>query len=85
VFVNLPAEDTVCRGYEYPFKKRLLKAVAELGMPMIDLEPPLRSFVKRYAYMPLFSEWPCGGHFSETGYAVLYETLRDYLQNMTHD
>lgn len=83
VFVNLPAIATVCRGYRYPLKDEVIGTAVALGLPVVDLEPPLREFAVQYSPGVVFAEWHCGGHFSEAGYEVIHRVLRDYLREMS--
>lgn len=81
VFVHLPAIGPVCRGTQYPMRDRVIEEVARLGLPIVDLDKPLRDFAIAYSPGVAFSEWHCGGHFSEAGYEVIHRVLRDYLKS----
>jgi hypothetical protein len=80
VFVNIPAQETVCHGIDHPLKKPLLDFVAQSGVDVIDLEQDYREAVKTIGRENIFAVPPCGGHFSERGYKIIGDRLLQYLQ-----
>ena len=80
VFVNIPAQITLCDGIEHPWKKEVLKFVVEAGGDVIDLEKDYRRAVKTMGRETLFAVPPCGGHFSEAGYKLIGDRLVQYLE-----
>jgi hypothetical protein len=70
VFVNIPAQVTLCDNVEHPSKKKLLDFVAGTGVDMIDLEKDFRNAIMRVGREQLFTDPPCGAHFSEAGYQI---------------
>jgi hypothetical protein len=80
VFVNIPAQATVCNGVDHPLKRPVLDFVARSGVDVIDLEQDYRSAVTRLGSEAIFAVPPCGGHFSERGYKIIGDRLIEYLQ-----
>jgi len=80
VFVNIPAQATVCNGTDHPMKKPLLDFVAQSGVDVIDLEADYRNAVGTIGRENVFAVPPCGGHFSERGYRIIGDRLLQYLQ-----
>lgn len=79
VFVNIPAQDTLCSGVEHPWKKEVLKFALQTGVDVIDLERDYRRAIKTIGREAVFAVPPCGGHFSEAGYKVIGDRLVQYL------
>jgi hypothetical protein len=80
VFVNIPAQATVCNRVDHPWKKPLLDFVAQSGVDVIDLEQDYRDAVRTIGRENIFAVPPCGGHFSERGYKIIGDRLLQYLQ-----
>jgi hypothetical protein len=80
VFVNIPAQPTVCNGMNHPLKKEVLDFVARSGVDMIDLEDDFKEAVRTLGREAIFAVPVCGGHFSERGYKVIGDRLVAYLQ-----
>jgi hypothetical protein len=80
VFVNIPAQATVCNGVNHPLKKPVLDFVAQSGVDTIDLEEDYRSAIAKIGREKIFAVPPCGGHFSERGYKIIGDRLLQYLQ-----
>src|SRR5215211_677689 len=80
VFVNIPAQGTVCNGVNHPLKKPVLDFVAQSGVDVIDLEQDYRDAITTIGREKLFAVPPCGGHFSERGYKIIGDRLLNYLQ-----
>jgi hypothetical protein len=80
VFVNIPAQMTLCNGIEHPLKRRVLDLVLQTGVDVIDLEQDFRNADKMVGRDALFAVPPCGGHFSETGYKIIGDRLLQYLE-----
>jgi hypothetical protein len=78
VFVNIPAQGTICNGTDHPLKKPVLDFVAQNGVDIIDLEQDYRTALKTIG-REIFAEPPCGGHFSERGYKIIGPRLLKYL------
>lgn len=79
VFVSIPAQGTVCDNIEHPLKKQVRKLVAQSGVDIIDLEKDVRSAIVRLGREAVFAVPPCGGHFSEAGYRILGDRVRQYV------
>jgi hypothetical protein len=79
VFVNIPAQLTVCDHVEHPWKQRVLEFVLNTGADFIDLEQDFRNAERTAGPEKLFAVPPCGGHFSETGYKMVGDRLVEYL------
>jgi hypothetical protein len=80
VFVNIPAQVTVCNGVNHPLKKPVLDFVAQSGVDVIDLEQDYRDAIGTIGREKIFAVPPCGGHFSELGYKIVGDRLLNYLQ-----
>jgi hypothetical protein len=80
VFVNIPAQATVCDGATHPWKKPVLDYVAQTGVDTIDLEKDFRNAILQHGREQVFAVPPCGGHFSELGYKVIGDRLLQYLE-----
>ncbi|MFL4980957.1 MAG: hypothetical protein ACJ8FV_21005 [Xanthobacteraceae bacterium] len=80
VFVNIPAQVTVCNGVNHPLKKPVLDFVAQSGVDVIDLEQDYRDAIRTIGREKIFAVPPCGGHFSELGYKIVGDRLLNYLQ-----
>ena len=80
VFVNIPAQATICQGMDHPLKKPLLDFVAQSGVDVIDLEQDYRDAIRAFGRENIFAVPPCGGHFSERGYKIIGDRLLQYLQ-----
>jgi hypothetical protein len=80
VFVNIPAQSTVCNNVNHPLKKPVLEFVARSGVDVIDLEEDYRNAIKAIGRENIFAVPPCGGHFSERGYKIIGDRLLKYLQ-----
>jgi hypothetical protein len=79
VFVNIPAQVTVCDGVTHPWMKPVLDFVAQTGVDTIDLEKDFRNAMLQHGREQVFAVAPCGGHFSELGYKVIGDRLLQYL------
>jgi hypothetical protein len=79
VFVNIPAQATVCDGATHPWKKPVLDFVTQTGVDTIDLEKDFRNAILQHGREQVFAVPPCGGHFSELGYRVIGDRLLQYL------
>jgi hypothetical protein len=80
VFVNIPAQLTLCDGVIHPWKKPVLDFVAQTGVDTIDLEKDFRNAILQHGREQVFAVPPCGGHFSELGYKVIGDRLLQYLE-----
>ena len=80
VFVNIPAQGTLCDGVTHPWKKPVLDFVAQTGVDVIDLEKDFRNAMLQHGREQVFAVPPCGGHFSELGYRVIGDRLLQYLE-----
>jgi hypothetical protein len=80
VFVNIPAQGTVCDGITHPWKKPVLEYVIQRGVDVIDLEKDFRNAMLKHGREQVFAVPPCGGHFSELGYKVIGDRLLQYLE-----
>jgi Pgp3 C-terminal domain len=79
VFVNIPAQGTLCDGVEHQWKSPLLDFVARTGVDIINLETDYRNLITKIGREAVFAVPPCGGHFSEIGYKVIGDRLVQYL------
>jgi len=80
VFVNIPAQATVCDGATHAWKKPVLDFVAQTGVDTIDLEKDFRNAILQHGREQVFAVPPCGGHFSELGYKAIGDRLLQYLE-----
>jgi hypothetical protein len=58
---------------------RVRALVAEAGVDFVDLEADFKVTARFAGPSILFSEPPCGGHFSERGYQLVADRLLEYL------
>jgi hypothetical protein len=80
VFVNIPAQATLCEGVDHPWKNLVLNFVKETGVDVIDLEKDFRKAVNTIGRAKIFAVPPCGGHFNEVGYKIIGDRLLQYLE-----
>lgn len=79
VFVNIPAQGTVCDGVVHPLKQPVFDFVKQTGVDFIDLETDFRNAVAIVGPEALFADPPCGGHFNKAGYKIIGDRLMEYL------
>lgn len=83
VFVNIPAQETICRGSDIAMRHEVIDSARTLGVDVIDLENDLRWAALDRGTAVVTADGSCGGHFSEVGYDVIYNRLNQYLQRRT--
>jgi hypothetical protein len=80
VFVNIPAQATLCEGVNHHWKNQVLNFVKGTGVDVIDLEKDFRKAVNTIGRAKIFAVPPCGGHFNEVGYKIIGDRLLQYLE-----
>jgi len=81
VFVNIPAQETICFGRDVPLRHEVIDSARALGVDVIDLENDFRWAAADRGTAVVTADGGCGGHFSEIGYDVIYNRLNQYLQS----
>lgn len=79
-FVNLPALLAACLGRDHPSRQAVLDLPRQLGVDVIDVEGPLFDLARAHGANVVAGERSCGGHYSETGYAVVANVVMEYLR-----
>jgi hypothetical protein len=80
VFVNIPAQETICYGRDIAIRHDVIDSARALGADIIDLESDFRLTAADRGTAVVTADGGCGGHFSEIGYDVIYKRLDQYLQ-----
>lgn len=80
VFVNIPAQDTICLGRDIAMRHEVVGSARALGVDVIDLENDFRWTAADRGTAVVTADGGCGGHFSEIGYDVIYNRLNQYLE-----
>jgi len=82
VFVMIPNWDDY-NGRIPPWRLRVLEAVRQIGLPIVDVDAALRSGGNPAQYFPVRGQW---GHFNPRGYALMAHQIIDELERIrTHD
>ena len=74
-FVMIPNQDDY-RGKIPPHRRAVLDAVQQIGLPVIDLDRPLRASGDPLQFYPLRTGW---GHFNPEGYRLFAYSLIDAM------
>jgi hypothetical protein len=74
-FVMIPNQDDY-RGHVPPYRRAVLDAVHQTGLPVIDLDRPLRASGDPMQFYPLRTAW---GHFNAEGYRLFAHSLIDAM------
>lgn len=76
VFVMIPNWDDY-NGRIPPWRLRVLDAVRQIGLPIVDVDAALRSAGDPLQYFPVRGQW---GHFNPRGYALMAHQIIDELE-----
>jgi hypothetical protein len=76
VFVMIPNWDDY-NGRIPPWRLRVLDAVRQIGLPIVDVDSALRSGGNPLQYFPVRGQW---GHFNPRGYALMAHQIIDQLE-----
>src|SRR6185295_12149866 len=74
-FVMIPNQDDY-RGKIPPHRRAVLDVVQQIGLPVIDLDRPLRASGDPLQFYPLRTGW---GHFNPEGYRLFAYSLIDAM------
>ena len=74
-FVMIPNQDDY-RGKVPPYRRAVLDVVQQIGLPVIDLDRPLRASGDPLQFYPLRAAW---GHFNPEGYRLFAYSLIDAM------
>ena len=74
-FVMIPNQDDY-RGKIPPYRRAVLDVVQQVGLPVIDLDRPLRASGDPLQFYPLRAAW---GHFNPEGYRLFAYSLIDAM------
>lgn len=78
VFVMIPNWDDY-NGHVPPWRLRVLDAVRQMGLPIVDADAAVRSGGDPLQYFPVRGQW---GHFNPRGYALMARQIIDELERI---
>jgi len=78
VFVMIPNWDDY-NGRIPPWRLRVLDAVRQIGLPIVDVDTSLRSGGNPLQYFPVRGQW---GHFNPRGYALMAHQIIGELERI---